>query len=70
VDAGQVIKRIVALGGVEIRQRGSHRMFRAMRGGVTAQVTVPDHGSSDLGAGLVHAIERQMEPVFGKGWMR
>jgi predicted RNA binding protein YcfA (HicA-like mRNA interferase family) len=45
-------------------------MFTATKAGVTAQTTVPDHGARDLGPGLVRAIERQMEPVFGKGWLR
>jgi predicted RNA binding protein YcfA (HicA-like mRNA interferase family) len=70
VKAGQVIKRITELGGVELRQRGSHRTFRAIKNGSTAQVTVPDHGSKDLGTGLVSAIQRQMEPAFGKGWLK
>jgi len=70
VKAAQVIKRITELGGVQIGQRGSYRTFTATNGGVTAQTTVPDHGARDLGPGLVRAIERQMEPVFGKGWLR
>jgi predicted RNA binding protein YcfA (HicA-like mRNA interferase family) len=70
VKSGHVIKRITDLGGEELRQRGSHRMFRAVNGDVTAQTVVPEHGSKDLGAGLLRAIERQMEPVFGKGWLR
>jgi predicted RNA binding protein YcfA (HicA-like mRNA interferase family) len=70
VKAAQVIRRITELGGVQTRQRGSHRMFTATKSGITAQTTVPDHGARDLGPGLVRAIERQMEPVFGKGWLR
>jgi predicted RNA binding protein YcfA (HicA-like mRNA interferase family) len=70
MKASDVIKRITALGGDELRQRGSHRTFRATQGDVSAQVTVPDHGSRDLGTGLIRAIERQMEPVFGRGWLR
>jgi predicted RNA binding protein YcfA (HicA-like mRNA interferase family) len=70
VKAAQVIKRITELGGEELRQRGSHRIFRMTKCGVTAQTSVPDHGARDLGPGLVRAIERQMEPVFGEGWLR
>lgn len=70
MKASEVIKRIVELGGMELRQRGSHRIFRASNDVASAQVTVPDHGSQELGTGLVRSIERQMEVVFGKGWLR
>lgn len=30
----------------------------------------PVHASEDLGAGLVPAIERDLEPCLGKGWLR
>jgi predicted RNA binding protein YcfA (HicA-like mRNA interferase family) len=70
MKTAEVVKKVTALGGVELRQRGSHRTFRATKGGITAQVTIPDHGAKDLGTGLVSAIQRQMEPVFGKGWLK
>jgi len=70
VTGRQVIAKILAKGGTELRQRGSHRVFAATVEGVSAQTVVPDHGARDLGAGLLRAIERQMEPVFGKGWLR
>ncbi|MBN1172946.1 MAG: type II toxin-antitoxin system HicA family toxin [Micromonosporaceae bacterium] len=66
----QAITKILACGGTEVRRRGSHRVFVATTGEVSAQTVVPDHGGRDLGAGLLRAIERQMEPVFGKGWLR
>lgn len=69
MKARQVVKRITELGGQETRQRGSHRMFTVTCDGVTAHTTVPDH-NRDLGPGLLRTIERQMEPVFGKGWLR
>ena len=31
---------------------------------------VPDHGPQDLGAGLLRAIERDLEPCLGKGWLK
>lgn len=51
MTARQIAKRITALGGYEVRQRGSHRRFEATDGQVTVQTTVPDHGGRDLGPG-------------------
>lgn len=36
---------------------------------VTARTTVARH-PGDIPAGTLRAIERDMEPVFGKGWLR
>ena len=49
-----------------IRQRGSHRFYRATVDGVTAQTTVPQH-VGDLETGTLAAIEHSMEPAFGRG---
>ncbi len=46
-------------------------MYRAdALDGTTAQTTVAVHGASDIPAGTLRAIERDLEPVFGKGWLR
>ncbi|RRO98208.1 hypothetical protein CXF43_08655 [Corynebacterium bovis] len=52
-----------------LRQRGSHQRWRATVDGVTALTTVPMH-RGDIPIGTLRQIERQMEPVFGKGWLR
>jgi len=66
----QVIAMILAAGGTEVRRRGSHRMFVATVDGMSVTTVVPDHGGRDLETGLLRAIERQMEPAFGRGWLR
>jgi predicted RNA binding protein YcfA (HicA-like mRNA interferase family) len=69
VKARQVNRRIERLGGKELRQRGSHRRYEATVDGVTARTTVPEH-AGDIPIGTLQAIEKDMEPVFGKGWLR
>jgi predicted RNA binding protein YcfA (HicA-like mRNA interferase family) len=70
VKAREVNRRIERLGGVLVRQRGSHRFYRATGDdGIAAQTTVPQH-SGDIPRGTLGAIERSMEPVFGKRWLQ
>jgi predicted RNA binding protein YcfA (HicA-like mRNA interferase family) len=74
MNARQVRRRIERLGGVMIRQRGSHRLYRAAAatsdgGRVTASTVVPSH-PGDLPAGTVRAIEKDLIPVHGEGWLR
>jgi predicted RNA binding protein YcfA (HicA-like mRNA interferase family) len=35
----------------------------------TVATTVPQH-AGDIPAGTLRAIERDLEPAFGKGWLR
>lgn len=49
----EVIRRLEALGFVEVRQRGSHKQFRHADGRVT---TVPVHQGRDLSPLLVGQI--------------
>ncbi len=65
-NARRVLSRVMALGGVVVRQRGSHVRVRAG----SCFTTVPDHGASDLPAGTLRAIERDLEPELGPGWLR
>lgn len=53
------------LGCVEVRQKGSHIIVRC--GACTS--VVPAHAGEDLKVGTLRAIERQLEPCLGKGWM-
>ncbi len=66
--AREVNRVIERLGGVAVRQRGSHRVYVAQAGGVQAQTTVPQH-TGDIPTGTLRAIQRDLEPVFGKGWL-
>ena len=67
-------RRIERLGGVLVRQVGSHRRYVAKYedstgAGVTASTTVAQH-AGDIPAGTLRGIERDLEPAFGKGWLR
>lgn len=67
-------RRIERLGGVMVRQVGSHRRyvlaFTDEKGAdVKATTTVPQH-AGDIPAGTLRAIERDLEAVLGKGWLR
>jgi predicted RNA binding protein YcfA (HicA-like mRNA interferase family) len=69
MKAHEVNRRIEKLGGRTLRQRGSHLFFEAESGGAKSHTTVPQH-SGDMPKGLLSKIQRDLEPVFGKGWLR
>jgi predicted RNA binding protein YcfA (HicA-like mRNA interferase family) len=69
VKAREVNARIQRAGGQQVGQRGSHRKYSVVVDGVTARTTVPQH-TGDIPAGTLRAIERDLEPVLGKGWLR
>ncbi len=74
MTAREVIRLIERKGGVLLRQRGSHRRYEArvtLADGteVTARTTVAQH-AGDVRPGTLRAIERDLEPVFGKGWLK
>jgi predicted RNA binding protein YcfA (HicA-like mRNA interferase family) len=71
MTAREVIRLIERNGGILLRQRGSHRQYEArvtLADGteVTARTTVAQH----VRPGTLRAIERDLEPVFGKGWLK
>lgn len=61
-----LLRRLRKLGCQEVRQKGSH--VRVVCG--RCVTTVPIHAGEDLGPGLLKAIERDLQPCLGKGWMR
>jgi predicted RNA binding protein YcfA (HicA-like mRNA interferase family) len=74
VRAREVNRRIERLGGKMIRQVGSHRRYRVTDtdpagAEATVATTVAQH-SGDVPAGTLRAIERDLEPALGKGWLR
>ena len=74
VRAREVNRRIERQGGVMVCQVGSHRRYVATRTDAagretTVATTVPQH-SGDIPAGTLRAIERDLEPAFGAGWLR
>ena len=69
MKARDVNRRIERLGGEAIRQVGSHRRYLVIRGDTVVFTTVPQHGG-DLPVGTLMAIERDLEPLWGRGWLR
>lgn len=75
----QVIAKIEKLGGEFVWQTGSHRRYKAVDTTIdesreprraTAITTVQVHKDKDMPMGALRAIEKQLEPAFGKGWLR
>ena len=58
VNSAQLIRALERAGFEAVRQRGSHRRFRHPDG---RMVTVPVHGSSDVGRGLLRKILRDAD---------
>ena len=74
MKAREVNRRIERLGGRMARQVGSHRRYQVSyidAEGKPARVstTVAQH-PGDIPAGTLRAIERDLEPAFGTGWLR
>jgi predicted RNA binding protein YcfA (HicA-like mRNA interferase family) len=74
VRAREVNRRVERLGGMMVRQVGSHRRYVATYANaagreITVATTVPQH-AGDIPAGTLRAIERDLEPAFGRGWLR
>lgn len=67
-------RRIERLGGLVVRQVGSHWRYVVIFTDdtgteVKAATTVPQH-AGDIPAGTLRAIERDLEAALGKGWLR
>jgi predicted RNA binding protein YcfA (HicA-like mRNA interferase family) len=73
VRARDVNRRIERLGGVPLRQRGSHRRYQATRtledGTVLTAVTTVAQHPGDIPNGTLRQIEKDLTPVFGEGWL-
>ena len=65
MTARALLKLLRSFGCEVVRQKGSHARVRRGR----CSTTVPVHAGEDLGPGLLRAIERDLEPCLGKGWM-
>lgn len=68
MTARNLIKILKKLGCVELRQKGSHKRFVTPCG--KCFTTVPAHPGEDIRTGTLNNIEAQLEPCFGKGWLR
>jgi len=72
--AREVNRRIERLGGKQVRQVGSHRRYQATYTDAddierTVFTTVAQH-PGDIPNGTLRAIEQDLEPAFGKGWLQ
>ena len=67
--AREVNALIERLGGWVVRQTGSHRRYKAQKHEFVCLTTVPQHSGTDIPRGTLGAIQKDMEPVFGKGWL-
>jgi predicted RNA binding protein YcfA (HicA-like mRNA interferase family) len=71
VRAQDVNRRIERLGGRMVRQVGSHRRYVVayidQHGNETAAATTVAQHPGDIPRGTLRAIEKDLEPAFGKG---
>jgi predicted RNA binding protein YcfA (HicA-like mRNA interferase family) len=65
LTGNNLLKLLRKKGCVELRQKGSHVMVKCGK----CQTIVPIHAGEDLGPGLLRAIERDLEPCLGEGWL-
>lgn len=63
----EVVRRLKKLGAVNVRSN-KHPVFRATKGKLVVTVPVPMH-PGDVAKGTLYEIQRQFEPIFGKGWL-
>lgn len=65
MKARELLKILAARGCTTRRGKGSHVRVTCGK----CHTTVPVHAGEDLGPGLLRAIERDLEPCLGKGWL-
>lgn len=74
MKAREVNRRIERLGGIVVRQVGSHRRYvvtyTSPAGGEAKAFTTVAQHAGDIPAGTLRAIEHDLEIAFGKGWLR
>jgi predicted RNA binding protein YcfA (HicA-like mRNA interferase family) len=66
MTGADLLRRLLTLGCAKVRQKGSHVRVECGR----CVTTVPVHAGRDLPPGTLRAIERDLEPCLGKGWLR
>ena len=73
MKAREVNRRIERLGGVMVRQVGSHRRYAVTyttaAGHEASAVTIVAQHPGDIPRGTLHAIETDLEPAFGRRWL-
>ena len=66
VTSRDLIRVLTKLGAIKVRQAGSHARFVSACG--KCATTVPIH-PGDIKRGTLMAIEKDMTPCYGKGWV-
>jgi predicted RNA binding protein YcfA (HicA-like mRNA interferase family) len=66
MTAKELLRQVRARGCVEARQHGSHVRIACGK----CRTTIPVHAGETIGPGLLRAIERDLEPCLGKGWLQ
>jgi len=66
MTANEVLKALKARGAVLVRQKGSHARYKSACG--ECATTVPMH-KGDVPIGTLRAIQKDMEPCYGEGWL-
>jgi len=66
MTGSDILRRLRKLGCVEVRRKGSHVRVECGR----CATIVPVHAGKDLPPGTLRAIERDLEPCLGKGWLK
>jgi predicted RNA binding protein YcfA (HicA-like mRNA interferase family) len=61
----ELVKMLRSLGCSVLRQKGSHLRIRCGK----CFTTVPVHKGETLGIGIMNAIEKDLEPCLGEGWL-
>lgn len=65
MKAREVVARLRELGCEERKGKGSHVVFTFG----ACRTTVSVHRGKDIKKGTLRAIEKNLEPVFGAGWL-
>jgi predicted RNA binding protein YcfA (HicA-like mRNA interferase family) len=65
VKAKDLLKLLESKGCTWRQGKGSHVVVKCG----TCTTTIPVHKGEDLKTGTLRAIERQLEPCLGKGWL-
>jgi predicted RNA binding protein YcfA (HicA-like mRNA interferase family) len=66
VTATEVVRKLTQHGCVPVRQKGSHARYVGVR--EVRDDTVPMH-KGDIPTGTLKAIEKDMAPCLGDGWL-
>jgi predicted RNA binding protein YcfA (HicA-like mRNA interferase family) len=66
MKAKELLRILRKKGCIEARQESSHIIVRCG----ACQTTVAVHAGKDIPKGTLRAIERNLEPCLGKGWLK